>query len=277
MRFALCNETFGEVGLPEACTLTRELGYAGIEIAPFTLGEGKLVTDVREIDGATRQRLRQQLVDSGLEVVGLHWVLAKTEGFHLTSPDPEVRRRTSTYLGALAELCRDLGGSLMVLGSPQQRSLLPGVNYAEAEMFATEVLRGAMPTCGEQGVTIALEPLGPAETDFLNTAESAIRLAELVDSPFCKLHLDVKAMSSEEKPFEQVIEESRAWTVHFHANDPNLLGPGMGDVDFHPIFSALKRTGYTGWVSVEVFKYEPSPLEIGRASLAYMQQVDAAT
>lgn len=277
MRFALCNETFGNVPLAEACALTRQTGYTGIEIAPFTLGEEEVLTDVRQLDEGARQRHRQVLEESGLEVVGLHWILAKTEGFHLTSPDPEIRRQTSRYLADLAELCRDLGGSLMVLGSPQQRSLLPGVSYNEAETFAAEVLRGAMPTCGEQEVTIALEPLGPAETDFLNTAESAIRLAEMVDSPFCKLHLDVKAMSSEEKPFEQVIRESRQHTVHFHANDPNLLGPGMGEVDFHPIFAALKETAYGGWVSVEVFKYEPSPLEIARASLEYMQRIDAAT
>lgn len=277
MRFALCNETFGDVPLAEACALTRQTGYTGIEIAPFTLGEGEVLTDVRQLDTAARERHRQVLEESGLEVVGLHWILAKTEGFHLTSPDPEVRRQTSRYLAYLAQLCRDLGGSLMVLGSPLQRSLLPGVSYNEAETFAAEVLRGAMPTCGEQGVTIALEPLGPAETDFLNTAESAIRLAEMVDSPFCKLHLDVKAMSTEEKPIDQVIRDSREATVHFHANDPNLLGPGMGEVDFHPIFAALKQTAYSGWVSVEVFKYEPSPLEIARASLEYMQRIDAET
>lgn len=277
MKYALCNETFGEVSLAEACELTRQTGYTGIEIAPFTLGESGPLTDVRQFSAEARGKLRRQLDESGLEVIGLHWILAKTEGFHLTSPDPQVRKETSEYLAALATLCHDLNGRLMVLGSPLQRNLVDGVSYDEGQLFAAEVLRAAMPRCEELGVVVALEPLGPAETNFLNTAQSAVDLAKLVDSECCRLHLDVKAMSSEAKSFEQIIRESRDWTVHFHANDPNLLGPGMGEVDFHPIFSALKATNYDGWVSVEVFKYEPSPLEIARRSIEYMRRIDAAT
>ena len=49
-----------------------------------------------------------------LEVVGLHWLLAKTEGYYLTSPEEAVRNRTADYLAELARLCRDLGGKLLV-------------------------------------------------------------------------------------------------------------------------------------------------------------------
>ena len=172
---------------------------------------------------------------------------------------------------ALAECCAALGGEIIVFGSPQQRNLLPGVDFAAAEGYAAEVLRAAMPACRELGVTIALEPLGPAESDFLNTAESAMRLAQMVSSPNCRLHLDVKAMSTESVPIAETISRYADSTAHFHANDPNQLGPGMGDVEFEPIFAALDEIQYDGWLSVEVFKYEPSPEEIARRSIEYMR------
>ena len=65
--------------------------------------------------------------------------------------------------------------------------------------------------------------------------------------------------------------------MHFHANDPNLLGPGMGEVDFVPIFQALKDIGYDGWISVEVFDYSPGAEAICEQSLAYLRDVAART
>jgi sugar phosphate isomerase/epimerase len=229
--------------------------------------------DARQVPAEKIVEVRTQAEEAGLEVVGLHWLLAKTEGFYLTSPDPTTRRHTAEYLRALAELCADLGGKVLVLGSPQQRNLLEGVSYADGEAYAAEVLHAAIPACRQFGVTIALEPLGPAEGNFMLTAAAGIHLAKVVASPHCKLHLDVKAMASEKAPIADIIRASRDWTVHFHANDPNLYGPGMGEVDFQPIFAALLETDYKGWVSVEVFKYDPSPDEIARKSLEYMQKL----
>ncbi|MEM6798073.1 MAG: sugar phosphate isomerase/epimerase family protein, partial [Planctomycetota bacterium] len=233
MKYAICNEMFGDAAVSaDTFSTVKALGYAGVEIAPFTLLPGSETVDAREVSGDRRVEVRQRAIDAGLELIGLHWLLAKTEGFYLTSPDASVRRETAEYLKALAQLCGDLATDqsprVMVLGSPLQRNLLPGITHEQAEDYAVEVLRAAMPACAEYGVTIALEPLGPAEGDFLLTAESGIRLAERVDSPHCRLHLDVKAMARESKPIPEIIHNSRDWTAHFHANDPNLLGPGMG-------------------------------------------------
>jgi sugar phosphate isomerase/epimerase len=275
MKIALCNELFGDRPWTDTFSTIAKLGYAGVEVAPFTLAADVAPFDIRSVPAERIVEFRQRVEGAGLVVVGLHWLLGKTEGLYLTSPDPNVRRHTGEYLSALAELCADLGGHVMVLGSPQQRNLLPGVSYEDAEAYAVEVLHGALGACRQFDVTIALEPLGPAEGDFLLTAEAAIRLAQLVDSPHCRLNLDVKAMSSESRPIGEIIRASREWIAHFHANDPNLLGPGMGDVDYRPIIAALNEINYAGWVSVEPLKYEPSAEEIARSSIEYLQRVGA--
>lgn len=273
MKYAICNETFGDWPFDRAFATAAESGYTGIEFAPFTMGQ-----NVYDIPPARRREVVAQLRAAGLECVGLHWLLAKTEGYYLTSPDAAVRERTSTYLSDLARLCAELGGSIMVLGSPKQRNLLPGVNHKEALNYAADTIRGSVPVLDELGVLLAVEPLGPQEGNFLLTADSGVELIQLVDAPCCRLHLDVKAMSTESIPVSENIRRHAEWMVHFHANDPNLRGPGMGEMDFAPIFSALHEIAYRGWVSVEVFDYSypTGAAGIARDSMEYMRRIASA-
>lgn len=267
MKFAICNELFEGWAFDDMCRASRAAGYDGIEVAPFTLAPR--ITDVTP---QRRAELRAQAAAAGVEIIGLHWLLAGTQGLHLTSPDEAVRDRTAEYIVALGEATRDFGGSLMVFGSPKQRSLLPGASASQAFDWAAAIFRRVMPALAGWGVTICMEPLSPGETDFINTCADGERLVQAVGHPNFRLHLDVKAMSSEPTPITDLIRRYGPSAGHFHANDSNLRGPGFGDVDFVPIFKALHDSGYQGWVSVEVFDYKPDPVTIAVQSVEYMQR-----
>lgn len=268
-RYAICNETFDGWPHDRVCRLVASLGYTGLEIAPFTLAP--LITDVTS---EQRRTLRKQAEEAGLAILGLHWLLAKTTGFTITSPDAAVRQRTAEYLGELAKCCRDLGGDILVFGSPQQRKIPEGHSLEHAKEFAVDTFHRASQSFADCGVTLCLEPLAPAETEFLNTCAEACELIERIDHPNFALHQDVKAMSSEQLPVPELIRRYAKVTRHFHANDPNRRGPGFGDVDFRPVFGALKESHYDGWISVEVFDYSPDPETIARKSIEYMKNCE---
>lgn len=269
MKFAICQELFENWEWERQCSLASELGYTGLELAPFTLAP--LITDVT---AEQRRALRKTAEQHGMQIIGLHWLLAKTEGFHLTTANAGVRRATTQYLIELGHACADLGGDLMVLGSPLQRNLQEGVSLDQAFDNATDVLRGAMHALEDRGVRICMEPLTPKETNFINTCADAMRLIEMVNSTSLVLHQDVKAMlGGESEAIETIIHRFAPHVGHFHVNDTNLLGPGMGNTEYAPIFRALKQTNYNGWVSVEVFDYRPGAEKIARDSINYMRDV----
>jgi sugar phosphate isomerase/epimerase len=267
IRLGICNELFEGWEFADVCRKVKALGYDGLELAPFTLAP-----KITDLSADRRRELRAQVEDAGLATIGLHWLLAKTEGFYLTTPDSRVRARTADYLVALAEATRDLGGTLMVFGSPKQRDLLPDVSYDQAIGFAVDVFGQLMDRIGTLGVDFCLEPLAPNDTNFLNTCAQAEDLIARVNHPHFKLHMDVKAQSAETTAtVPELIARHAARAGHFHAQDVNLRGPGMGNVDFGPIFKALVASGYDRWVSVEVFDFSPGAEETARQSIACMK------
>ena len=247
------------------------IGYDGIELAPSST----LARTVTEISQARRLHIRDTAARLGIDICGLHWLLAKTEGLHLSHPDNAVRVRTGKYLCDLVDCCADLGGRVLVLGSPQQRNVLAGVTPEQAWELAAATLKDAVRRAEERAVVLCLEPLSPTETNFINSAAEAIRFAKQFNSPAAQIILDVKAMCSETTPIPEIIRQSWPHFAHFHANDSNLKGPGFGEVNYHPIAAALKEVGYAGYVSVEVFQFEEGPETIATRSLEYLRKVFA--
>jgi sugar phosphate isomerase/epimerase len=271
VQFAMCNEFCEGWPLDDALRLARDVGYQGVEVAPFTLAD-----DARRIPPAERQRLRGLAEQCGVRIIGLHWLLVKPTGLFLTHPDPQIRRATQAYLEALVHLCADFGGDRMILGSPKQRMVMPGCTFQQAWQWAREVFQGLLPAAAERGVTLCLEPLSRADTNLLNTVREGLRMVDEVGHPRFRVHLDVKAMCDEGRPLDEIIREARGYVGHLHVNDANLNGPGWGDTDYGPIVRGLAEIGYDDYASVEVFNFSFGAERIARSSLEFLRQVFAA-
>lgn len=267
VKFAICNETFQGWDWERTCRFVADCGYDAIELAPFTLAP-----DVRLIDAAERASIRATAEAAGLPITGLHWLLVSPKGLSLTTFDEALRRDSMDYLVALADFCGDVGGKVMVLGSPQQRRVPEGAAPAEAADRFMDAVRPALDRAHERGVVICLEPLPPPEADLLLTLGEADAMLARLQHPAARTIFDVKSASWEGKPLGPLFEQHASIVAHVHANDANRRGPGFGDTDFRPVLAAIEASAYQGYVSVEVFDYSPDPETIARESLRYMRE-----
>jgi len=265
-RYSVCNELFEGWPLGKVASFVAEVGYEGIELAPFTLCN--LVTD---LSAADRNKIRRDVEGAGRKVAGLHWLLAKTP-FRLNAPDPEERERAASYLLDLIDFCGDVGGDILVFGSPAQRDPVDGFPVEEAYKSTVEVMRRCGERSSERGATFCIEPLG---TPFVTWVDDAARMVQEVDHPGFRMMVDCKSMAGDARwPVSDQLRHAALWFKHVHVNDPNLLGPGMGDLDFEPILATLRDLEYSGWLSVEVFDFALGPERIARASLASLQAAE---
>ena len=268
MKFGICSEIFKEWNdIAKTIRYVKEIGYDGLEVAPFTLAP--YVTDIPH---NTREMIAKTARDCGLQIIGIHWVLVGPDGMYLTHPDKSVRDRTSQYLRDLAAFCRDISGDVMIFGSPKQRDVMEPLTYDQAFQFAIDTFSNAMAAFDDAGVTICMEPLATTETNFCQSAAQTAALVDAVGHPRFRMMLDTKAMTTESEDRPALIRKYADYMCHYHANDANLNGPGWGDVDFAPIFQALKDIHFDKYVSVEVFNFEPGPEAIATRSLEYMKR-----
>ena len=229
MKLALCNEVLAHLPIERQCEIAASLGYDGLEIAPFTLSE----TPDR-IAPAEIARVRRVVESNGLVVTGLHWLLVQPSGLSVTDPDARVRARTLEVVESLIRLCAELGGSVLVHGSPKQRQIAPGESRATAWARLRDFLADAARFAQAHGVTYCIEPLSPVETTLVNTVAEAAELVRAVDRPSLRTMIDCSAAGATEQ--QSVAELIDAWLptgliAHVQVNDPNRRAPGQGEMD----------------------------------------------
>lgn len=270
MKFAMCNEFCDGWPLEDALKLARDTGYHGVEVAPYTLAD-----DVRDIPMSHRDALRSAAETAGVQIIGLHWLLVKPAGLYVNGPNAELRKKTRDYFSALIDFCADLGGDRMVIGSPKSRNVVPELTYAQAFDYARETFVSLMEQAEKRGVKLCIEPLSPAETNFITTVKEGVALCKAVNHPNFRLHLDVKAMcgEGEGRPLDEIIMDGKDYASHLHVNDANRNGPGWGDTDYEPIKRGLAAIGYDDYASVEVFDFSFGAEMIARKSIDFLKKV----
>ena len=270
MKIAICNELFKGWAIERVFEYAAQLGYDGVEIAPYTLAD--LVT---EIPMKKRKAIRRAAEKCGIEIVGLHWLLVKPEGLYINHPDDIIRIRTQEYIEALIHFCADIGGKLLLHGSPHQRTVQEGWKFEEAWERAKETFKVCSDVAQKRNVIYCIEPLTRTNTNFINTVEEALRMVKEVRHPHFKLMYDVRSGSENETSMVEGLLRALGsqHLRHVHVNDASGKGPGFGKTEFVPVLRTLRENGYQGFVSVEVFQFDPDPRTIASRCIGYLRGI----
>ena len=271
MKFGTCNEYFENWAIEDVFNYAADLGYDGVEIAPFALAPS-----VEDISAPRRDEIRAAAEKAGVEIVGLHWLLASPEGLYITHPDPEIYQRTCAYFKALVQFCGDLGGEVMIIGSPMQRNVQEGWDYQECWDRMRRAFEGGLQLAEQYGVYLCMEALSKEQTNIVSTCAEAREMVAQINHSNFQTMVDVCSGSSEETPVNQLLRDSGVHLYHVHVNDANKRGPGFGQTDFVSVMRTLNELNYQRYVSVEVFDFAPDPRSIATGSLHYLKGIAAA-
>lgn len=265
MKIAVSNIAWDNRYLAEHLALLKDLGCDGVELAPSCIWPEPVFATA-----ADRIALRDTIKRSGLELVGFHALLFTRPDLQLFA-DRSSCSLTIDYLARLAELCADLDGGLLVLGSPRNR-VLHGRRYDECMKWATDAFRTLAEACAPRGAIFCIEPLGPDETEFIKSAREGAELVERVSHPNFRLHLDAKALIGTGENLEHALADYGELLRHFHVGDPGLAPPGATGADHAPFGKALRRYGYRGYVSIEMRRGHRDSRDAVRESVDYVRR-----
>jgi D-psicose/D-tagatose/L-ribulose 3-epimerase len=171
----------------------------------------------------------------------------------ISSEDPEVVARGAALLHDSLQITHDLGGSHFTgaLYSALGKYGRPLSSAGRANVVA--VLKDLAAEAAGKSMTLGLEICNRYETNVINTAADALRLADDIGADNVEIHLDTYHMNIEEDDFTRpvLLVGDRLGYVHIGENHRGYLG--SGHLDFTSFFHALADIGYTGPITFESF------------------------
>ena len=245
MKIAISNIAWGDKNLETFLKLIKSNGCDAIELAPSLIWQEPLNSDQ-----PSRKKIKKQLKDNGVKLVGFHSLLFNRPELKFFDGE-ETRLKTIDYLKKLSELCNDLGGSQVVLGSPSNRSL-NGRNYKLCLNQIYDDFYSISEKCKKNNVFFCLEPLSKSMSDFITSSLEAGKIVKKINHTNLKLHLDTKTIFENNENIEKVFDEYGNYIQHFHISEPGLAEIGKSEINHKSIGETLRKMKYQKFVSIEM-------------------------
>lgn len=251
MRLAVSTIALPQFGHARELAALPELGFEAVEVAPSRQWRDTW----HRLTPAAVADYRRQIEGAGLTCVGLHSLFFDHPELGLFK-DPDGREATLTFLEHLSQVCRDLGGTTLIWGGGRKRG---DVAPADAVVESVGFLSDYAARTADHGTCLCFEPLGPADSDFINSIHESIAIARAVDHPAVRVQVDAKAMVQNAEMTAADFEAAAPLLVHAHTNEPDLGVLGTSGAVDHRLYGDLLRgIGYDGFVSLEQKTVDPS-------------------
>lgn len=231
----------GDTSPASVTTAITQTAQAGYDLLEFSLHDS-LNLDV--------EATRSQLQDAGLQVACSRGLAFDAD---VSSDDPDTVKRGAVLLADSLDVTQRLGGTHFTgaLYSALGKYDRPLSEAGRANVVA--VLKDLSGQAAVHGMTLGLEICNRYETNVINTAADALRLADDIGADNVLIHLDTYHMNIEEDDFVRPVLAvgDRLGYVHIGENHRGYLG--SGHLDFAPFFRALATVNYTGPITFESF------------------------
>jgi sugar phosphate isomerase/epimerase len=277
MKLAFSSNAYMHFSIEETIKKIAELGYNGIELladVPHAWPAGLLP---ERIDSIRNALAKHKLEISNINAFMMNAIADPRQPYWhpgWTDPDPHYRAIRREHTKRALKLAAQLGAPN--LSTEPGGQLQPGQTRAEASKIFYEELMPVVEVAEQVGVTLMIEP----EPELLiEKFGEYLEFMEKIKSKRVALNFDVgHAYCVSEDPQDWVARMA-PHTVHYHFEDiattrvHKHLIPGTGAIDFAATLTEIKKTNYTGWITVELYPYVNNPDDAARESKKHLTKV----
>lgn len=269
MKFAFSSNAFLRHNLLDAIRVIAKAGYEGIEImadVPHAFPQHLTEKDIAAI--------RKALLENGLEVSNVNAFMHHADGdtYHPSwiEHDPALRRKRLDYTLRCIDLAEQLGARCI---STEPGGPLEGMTREEGLRLFKEGLLQVAERAREKAIRVLIEP----EPGLL--IENSTQFKEFydeLDKEIFSINFDIgHFFCVGEDPAELVREMEEI--PHFHLEDiaasrkHHHLMLGDGAIDIPGVLATIQQTGYSGFVTVELYTYESDAEGAAREAIDYLR------
>ena len=256
---------FGCFAFAPQLETVEALGYDCIEL---DLGE------IVAMDEAAFNAFQERVKKSSLGFEVFSGLLPLSVRFHAPDFDEEY---WMAYVEKAAGRAAALGAKMIPLGAGKCRSIPEDCADPEkAKAYVLHLVQRISDIMARYNILLVVEPLGPANSNYLNTIPETVEFVRQVDRPNCLTMCDMRHMFKLDEPFSD-IPACIDFIRHAHIDDPRgadrLFPQREDDYDYLPYFRALKEAGYDAILTIEATAYTDFVREAG-SSLAYLRELE---